>query len=163
MCHVVVSFGLLLLLGLGYGLAGGWQSQLPPVKPAVPAPGPTLTERGQVQLPDGLSYTVVKPGMGPATDQRDKIKIHFSASLAKGKNIGSSSDSSLPPDWIQLGSSTLLPGLQRGVIGMKTGEVRRLFIPSELAYGDHPVGCDIPAGSDLVIEVELLERQESGR
>jgi FKBP-type peptidyl-prolyl cis-trans isomerase len=39
---------------------------------------------------------------------------------------------------------------------MVEGELRRFWIPAELAYGDNPSDDDFPAG-DLTFDVELLE------
>ena len=43
-----------------------------------------------------------------------------------------------------------------GVMPMKIGEKRRLFIPHELAYGSQGAGDRIPANADLIFDVELL-------
>jgi len=40
---------------------------------------------------------------------------------------------------------------------MNTGSKWRLFIPSDLAYGDQQAGPDIKPGSTLIFDVELIE------
>ena len=44
-----------------------------------------------------------------------------------------------------------------GMMGMKEGGKRKLFIPAHLAYGERQIGDKIPANSDLTFEVDMLE------
>ena len=62
-----------------------------------------------------------------------------------------------------VGFGRMIPGFDQGFAGMRVGGIRRIFIPWQLAYGtrampdrdkDHP---GIPAKSDLVFDVELVE------
>lgn len=54
-----------------------------------------------------------------------------------------------------LSPTSLIQGFRDGAIGMQLGEVRRIFIPSTLGYGEE--GSElIPANSDLVFDVELI-------
>lgn len=46
-------------------------------------------------------------------------------------------------------------------MGLKVGGKRRLYIPSEMAYGVRGAGSDIPANADLVFDVEL--KKASGK
>jgi peptidylprolyl isomerase len=60
------------------------------------------------------------------------------------------------------GVGRLIPGFDYGVTGMHIGGKRRLFIPYQLAYGmraipDRPDHPGIPAKSDLIFDVELVE------
>ncbi len=50
----------------------------------------------------------------------------------------------------------VIEGWSEGVQGMKIGEVRRIYIPSELGYGSYGAGSDIPANADLIFDVELI-------
>jgi len=64
------------------------------------------------------------------------------------------------------GMGASIVGFDQGLTGMRVGGKRRLFIPWQLAYGtrsipDHgPEHPGIPAKSDLVFDVELVEVAE---
>lgn len=51
----------------------------------------------------------------------------------------------------------VIDGWSEGVVGMKIGEVRRLFIPSDLGYGEIGSGGVIPPNADLIFDVELIK------
>ena len=50
-----------------------------------------------------------------------------------------------------------MQGWNPGIAGMKAGGRRRLWIPSELAYGAEGVSGIVPPNADLKFEIELLE------
>jgi FKBP-type peptidyl-prolyl cis-trans isomerase len=51
----------------------------------------------------------------------------------------------------------VIRGWTEGLQLMKEGAKFEFYIPSNLAYGDQPVGQFIPPGSTLIFEVELLK------
>ncbi|MEJ2056039.1 MAG: FKBP-type peptidyl-prolyl cis-trans isomerase [Calditrichaceae bacterium] len=51
----------------------------------------------------------------------------------------------------------MIPGFDEGVLSMKTGGKRKLFIPSDLAYGSNGIPGVIPPNAMIVFEVELLD------
>jgi FKBP-type peptidyl-prolyl cis-trans isomerase FkpA len=73
----------------------------------------------------------------------------------KGQVFDTSLNSPQPFSFV-LGTGSVIRGWDQGVAGMKVGGVRRLIIPSSLAYGGQGVGV-IPPYSTLVFEIELLE------
>ncbi len=58
-----------------------------------------------------------------------------------------------------VGVGQVIPGWDRGLIGMKVGEQRKLTIPSHLAYGSNSLD-GIPPNSDLYFEVELVHAEK---
>jgi peptidylprolyl isomerase len=56
----------------------------------------------------------------------------------------------------QLGTGAVIPGWDKGIIGMRVGGRRELIIPSSLAYGKSGSGSTIPPNSALVFVVDLL-------
>ncbi len=109
---------------------------------------------GVVTLPEGIQYEVVKEGTGPKPAVTDKIKAHYKGALLDGKEFDSSFKRNQPFD---APLSALIKGWQIAIPLMNTGSHWRLWIPSELAYGDRGAGGDIPGGATLMFEVELLE------
>lgn len=61
------------------------------------------------------------------------------------------------PFEFHLGKMEVIPGLDTGARGMCVGEIRKLTIPSEYAYGDVGAPPDIHPGATLVYELELLD------
>jgi FKBP-type peptidyl-prolyl cis-trans isomerase len=60
------------------------------------------------------------------------------------------------PFVFKLGYGQVIQGWDQGIIGMKVGGLRKLIIPSEMAYGRAGAGTLIPPNATLVFEVELL-------
>lgn len=93
-------------------------------------------------------------GDGNEVHSGDYIVIHYTGTLLNGQKFDSSYDRGTPFK-TRIGVGEVIDGWDMGVLGMKVGGKRKLVIPPQLAYGDNSVG-DIPAGSTLVFEVELL-------
>jgi FKBP-type peptidyl-prolyl cis-trans isomerase FklB len=107
-----------------------------------------------VVLPSGLQYTVMKKGTGPKPGPTDKVKVHYHGTLIDGKVFDSSVERGEP---IELSVNGVIPGWTEALQLMPVGSKWKLFIPSNLAYGDQQAGPLIAPGSTLVFEVELLD------
>jgi FKBP-type peptidyl-prolyl cis-trans isomerase FklB len=110
-------------------------------------------KEGVVTLPSGVQYSVLKEGTGKQPSLSDTVKAHYKGALLDGKEFDSSFKRNQP---FTAPLRSLIKGWQEVLPLMKEGSHWRLWIPSDLAYGDRGAGADIPGGATLVFEVELL-------
>ncbi len=101
----------------------------------------------------GLSYMRKKAGNGKKPTASDKVKVHYTGRLIDGKVFDSSVERGEP---ITFALNQVIAGWTEGLQLMDEGSTYILYIPHNLAYGERQVG-DIPAGSLLVFEVELIK------
>ncbi len=112
------------------------------------------TQPGVVELPEGMQYLVLQEGSGRKPAPTDSVKAHYAGSLLNGKEFDSSFRRQQP---FTAPLRALIKGWQIALPMMSEGSRWRLWIPSELAYGDRGAGADIPGGATLMFEVELIE------
>ncbi len=113
-----------------------------------------IQKEGIKELPGGIQYEVLKEGTGAQPLVSDSVKAHYKGSLLDGKEFDSSFRRNQP---FTAPLRALIKGWQVALPMMKEGSHWRMWIPSDLAYGDRGGGSDIPGGATLVFEVELLE------
>lgn len=104
-------------------------------------------------LPDGMQYLIMKEGTGPMPALTDTVTVHYHGTLIDGTVFDSSVDKGQP---IEYPVSGFIKGWQEALTMMKVGSKWKLFVPSELAYGDRASGPKIQPNSTLVFEMELL-------
>ena len=103
----------------------------------------------------GLQYEVMRSGEGLSPAASDRIKTHYRGELIDGTVFDSSYDRGQP---VTFAVNQVIGGWTEALQMMKVGGKWRLFIPSELGYGERgAAGGRIPPNSVLVFEVELLE------
>jgi FKBP-type peptidyl-prolyl cis-trans isomerase FklB len=108
---------------------------------------------GVIELPSGIQYVVLKEGSGAQPLVSNSVKAHYKGALLDGKEFDSSFKRNQP---FTAPLRSLIKGWQEVLPLMKEGSHWRLWIPSELAYGDRGAGSDIPGGATLMFEVELI-------
>jgi len=108
---------------------------------------------GVVELPEGIQYLVIKDGSGAQPDPGATVKANYKGELLDGKEFDNSFKRGEP---FTAPLRALIKGWQIALPLMKEGSHWRLWIPSELAYGDRGAGADIPGGATLMFEVELI-------
>jgi len=106
-----------------------------------------------VELSSGLQYLVIKEGTGSLPLITDSVKAHYKGELLSGKEFDNSFKRGQP---FTAPLRSLIKGWQEALPLMKEGSHWRLWIPSDLAYGDRGAGSDIPGGATLMFEVELI-------
>jgi FKBP-type peptidyl-prolyl cis-trans isomerase FklB len=102
----------------------------------------------------GLQYKVLVDGDGEKPAATDEVRCHYHGTLIDGTVFDSS---------VQRGEPAVFPvnGVIQGWVEalqmMSVGSKWRLFIPSDLAYGERGAGGAIGPNSTLIFDVELLE------
>ncbi|KIG15191.1 FKBP-type peptidyl-prolyl cis-trans isomerase FkpA precursor [Enhygromyxa salina] len=121
----------------------------PPAYPGFPA-DPIRSE----VLPDGLVLHDYTPGSGAPALPGNRVSIHYVGQLLDGTEFDSTYARATPFE-IELGLGRMIPGMERGLEGVRAGMRRTLVIPPALAYGERAPGT-IPANATLVFFVEVL-------
>jgi FKBP-type peptidyl-prolyl cis-trans isomerase FklB len=111
------------------------------------------TKEGVVALPSGLQYKVLKQGTGPKPALSDTVVCNYRGTLIDSTEFDSSYKRGQPASF-PVGQ--VIKGWTEALQLMPVGSKYQLFVPSELAYGDHGAGADIGPNAVLIFEVELL-------
>ncbi len=115
--------------------------------------GTQLADYTPVDTVPELKTEDLKAGEGAeVTSVNNTITADYTGALAKTGVIFQSSLDSGQQFTTQL--SGVIEGWQKGVIGMKEGGKRRLYIPAAQAYGSQEQS-GIPANSDLIFDITL--------
>jgi FKBP-type peptidyl-prolyl cis-trans isomerase FkpA len=119
------------------------------------------SDPSQVNIEFGASDLVV--GSGAQAANGNTVTVHYTLWLyanggpeSKGTRLQGSRDPGSPgPYTFTMGARQTIPGFEQGVLGMRVGGSRRVYVPSQLAYGSQGQN-QIPPNAALVFEIELL-------
>ena len=98
----------------------------------------------------GLQYKVITPGEGPSPTATDTALVKYEGTLRDGTIFDANEQTPMPVGGVVPGFSEALQLMQKG------GEYR-IWIPSDLAYGEASPGEQIPPNSLLIFDVTLLD------
>lgn len=122
--------------------------------PAIPVPSMAALNRSE--LPGGIVVEDLKLGEGLEVKSGAIVVAHYHGTLKADPSVVFDS-SYVRGEPIGLPLSMVIPGWQQGVPGMHVGGIRRLTIPATLAYGERSPSPEIPANSDLVFILEIVD------
>jgi len=107
-----------------------------------------------VTLPSGLQYEIIKRGDGPVPTAKDTVSANYVGTLINGLEFDNSYKRGQP---LEIPVTGVIPGWVEALQLMPVGSTWKLYIPSNLAYGDRGAGGAIPGGATLVFTIELLK------
>jgi peptidylprolyl isomerase len=109
----------------------------------------------------GLEYEIEKEGSGESPKAKQSVTVHYTGWLnVDGKPCEKPFDSSVNRGQqftFIIGVGDVIAGWDEGVMTMKIGEKRRLYIPAGLGYGARGAGALIPPHANLIFDVELFK------
>jgi FKBP-type peptidyl-prolyl cis-trans isomerase len=114
-------------------------------------------KEGVTVTDSGLQYKVIEAGDGPKPGPTDTVRVHYRGTLIDGTEFDSSYKRGQPAEFPV---NRVIAGWTEALQLMKVGAKYRLFIPSNLAYGERGAGNLIGPHSVLIFEVELLAIKE---
>lgn len=119
-----------------------------PLNPVIPA----AQRSCEAKTASGVGYTALRSATGAKPAVGDVVLINYIGYLAAGgQTFDQAMRAPLPVD-------DVVPGFSEGVKLIPVGAIYRLCIPASLGYGARDAG-QIPANSDLVFQVELLDKK----
>lgn len=114
-----------------------------------------------VTTASGLQYEVITKGdpNSPIPQLQDTVVAHYAGTLLDGKEFDNSYKRGEP---LTIPVAGVIRGWTEALQLMHIGDKWKVYIPSELGYGDRGAGADIPGGATLVFEMELLGIKPAG-
>ena len=107
-----------------------------------------------VTLPSGLQYEIHTEGKGRKPKATDRVQCHYHGTLINGQVFDSSVQRGEPAVF---GVNQVIPGWVEALQLMPEGSRWKLYIPSDLAYGEQGAGQNIGPNTALIFEVELIK------
>ena len=110
--------------------------------------------KGVVTTESGLQYEIVTAGDGAKPTADDTVEVHYRGTLTDGTEFDSSYKRNTPASFPVGG---VIVGWQEALQLMPVGSKWKVFIPSNLGYGERGAGGSIGPNAALIFEVELLK------
>jgi len=108
-------------------------------------PGVVELEAGKLQILD------LEEGSGEEVTEQTTPVLHYIGKYADGNSFGNSYDSGDP---ISISLDHTIPGFRQGVLGMKVGGKRRIFVHPDLGYG---TSGQLMPNALLIFDIEVVK------
>ncbi len=118
------------------------------------------TRLGITVLPSGLQYEVIKQGAGPKPTLDSVVRAHYKGTLIDGSEFDGTDPAGEPAVFPLQG---VVPGWQEALQKMSVGSKWRVWLPTELAYGEGGSPPAIEPNEVLIFEIDLVGIGEEGR
>jgi FKBP-type peptidyl-prolyl cis-trans isomerase len=115
------------------------------------------SKEGVVTLPSGLQYKILTAGTGPKPTASDSVKCNYRGTLINGTEFDSSYKRGQPATFAV---GQVIKAWTEALQLMPVGSKWQLFVPADLAYGEHGAGAEIGPNATLIFEVELLSIED---
>jgi FKBP-type peptidyl-prolyl cis-trans isomerase len=113
---------------------------------AIKLENPTVTA-------SGLQYTDQVVGTGASPTMGQQVTVNYTGKLASNGKVFDSTAGKSPISFPMVG---VIKGFSEGLLTMKVGGKRTVYIPTALGYGATGAGSAVPPNADLIFEIELI-------
>ena len=117
---------------------------------------PTITPP-KSPAPTTLQTKEIVTGTGAEAKTGDSVTVNYVGALYSNGKVFDASWKRHETFPFTLGKGQVIPGWDKGIVGMKVGGRRELIIPPSLGYGDQSPDPGIAANDTLVFVVDLLK------
>lgn len=107
-------------------------------------------------MSDEIRIEDIHLGEGKPAVKGALITTQYRGFLEDGSSFDSSYERGKPFQCV-IGTGRVIKGWDQGLMGMRVGGKRKLWVPAALAYGERGMGTRVPANANLLFEIELLE------
>lgn len=108
------------------------------------------------RLESGIKIRDLRVGAGPPAQKWKTVLLSYDCRLSRGAICSSSRLGNGWPLQFHIGERTVVPGLERGVVGMRVGGRRSIQVSPHLAYGEEGIPPTVPPNAVLTYDVALL-------
>ncbi|QDV59043.1 FKBP-type peptidyl-prolyl cis-trans isomerase [Rosistilla oblonga] len=108
-----------------------------------------------MKIPRGLKLEDTTVGTGRHAVPGDTVRFEYECRLNRGDLISDSTD--FGPYQYRLGCRDCSPGVEYGLMGMRTGGVRQIKLPPHLTYVDRQINPEIPKDAVVRYTLRLVE------
>ena len=113
------------------------------------------TDEVMTKTASGLTYIILKKGIGPPAKEGQEVLIYETTSYLNGTILYSNENTGNPVK-VLIGGHQATDGVDEGLRGMQIGEIRKLILPPFLSkrttYPDN-----ISPDSTIVVKIELYK------
>ena len=126
-----------------------------PIEQTTFAPALNVDLSQSTKLNSGMYIRDLTVGTGTVVTSTSTLSVYYEGFLANGDRFDSRLSPQDPYSPVRLGTNSVIPGWDLGLVGMKAGGKRQLIIPPELGYGPYGLGR-VPGNAVLVFNVEIV-------
>ena len=99
-------------------------------------------------------------GDGKVVMSGERVRVHYVARLPNGTVVHDTPSDGLPVELV-IGSTKIICGFERALLGMHAGAERRVTVPWQLAFGDSGKPPEVPPRTDVVFVIDLFVLPEA--
>lgn len=114
----------------------------------------------EVSLDKAVKSHDTRVGTGPPAEPGNLVEIHYTAALPDGSIVIDTRPKGKTHKFV-VGDGSVVPGVDEGIVGMRTGGVRVLVLPPHAHYGRAGYAGIIPPETVLRFEIEMVRVNRS--